>query len=256
MDLNDVAGFTDLVQSISQHGENSVDVLMHSPGGQVDAAERIVQILRQRFDHVSFLIPHSAYSAATMLALSGDEIILHPSATLGPIDPQIGGVPVRSITKGFEEARIAIETSGPEALPAYLPLLQKYSLDLLEICNDAEALAKELVTEWLGRYMLAGSRTDKARIESISEYFASYDLHLTHSRPITQAKLREHAPELKVEAASEELESLLWQAFILIDGLFDASPFVKLFENCHGISWGKIVQQQFIQFPLPTQQPG
>src|SRR6266700_2139216 len=87
IDLSDVDGFTDLVNSITN--SSKIDILLHSPGGRPDATERIVQILRNRFEDINFLIPHSAYSAATMMALSGNKIIMHPSATLGPIDPQI-----------------------------------------------------------------------------------------------------------------------------------------------------------------------
>jgi len=190
MDLDDVAGFTDLVESIESEDSKAVDVLIQSPGGAADAAERIVHILRQRFNDVAFLVPHSAYSAATMLALSGNQIILHPTATLGPIDPQINGVPARSIKRGFDKARQTIETSGPEALPAYIPLIEKYSLHLLEVCEDAESLARNLVTEWLENYMFSGSNMDKAKIKKISNYFSEYDHHLTHSRPITCEKLR------------------------------------------------------------------
>ena len=91
IDISDIDGFTDLVQSIKGKSD-SIDVLLHSPGGQPDATERIVHILRNKFKEVHFIVPHSAYSAATMLALSGDSITLHPSATLGPIDPQINGL--------------------------------------------------------------------------------------------------------------------------------------------------------------------
>ena len=48
IELSDVDGFTDLVQSITNNKEG-VDVLLHSPGGRVDATERIVYILRNRF---------------------------------------------------------------------------------------------------------------------------------------------------------------------------------------------------------------
>src|SRR4030042_4542535 len=82
IDLPDVDGFTDLINSVGDDCK-SVDVLIHSPGGRPDATERIVGILRNKFDEVNFLIPHSAYSAVTMLALSGNGIGLHPSATLG-----------------------------------------------------------------------------------------------------------------------------------------------------------------------------
>src|SRR3989344_7173939 len=85
IDLSDVDGFTDLINSVK--GSKSIDVLLHSPGGRPDATERLVCLLRDKFEEINFLIPHSAYSAATMLALSGNSIVLHSSAILGPIDP-------------------------------------------------------------------------------------------------------------------------------------------------------------------------
>ena len=80
IDISDVEGFTDLIQPVKN--KKAVDVLLHSPGGMPDATERIVELLRTHFEEVDFLIPHSAYSAATMLALSGNNIILHPSAEI------------------------------------------------------------------------------------------------------------------------------------------------------------------------------
>jgi ClpP class serine protease len=163
IDLSDIDGFTDLVQSLSGQGD-SVDVLLHSPGGQPEATERIVHILRNRFNEVHFIVPHSAYSAATMLALSGDSITLHPSATLGLIDPQLNGIPARSIKRGFEKVKEIIKTEGPEALPAYIPLIEKYTLDLLEICEDSEKLSKELVSNWITKYMLKGEENMKIKL--------------------------------------------------------------------------------------------
>lgn len=146
IDLSDVDGFTDLINLYNEKDE--IDVLLHSQGGRPDATERIVNILRNNFSKVHFIIPHSAYSAATMLALSGNTITLHPSATMGPIDPQLNGTPARSIKRGFERVRDIIKEEGPEVLPAYIPLIEKYSLDLLEICDNSEKLSKELVTRW------------------------------------------------------------------------------------------------------------
>src|SRR4051794_24383501 len=66
IDLGDVDGFTDLVEGVDENALG-VDVLIHSPGGSPEACERVVGILRNRFDKdVQFLVPHSAYSAATM----------------------------------------------------------------------------------------------------------------------------------------------------------------------------------------------
>src|SRR3989344_2275034 len=240
IDLTDVDGFTDLINSVK--GNGSVDVLLHSPGGRPDATERLVGLLRGKFDEVNFLIPHSAYSAATMLALSGNSIILHPSAILGPIDPQINGVPARSIKRGFEKAKERIAKEGPEALPAYIPLIEKYSLELLELCEDSEKLSKDLVSAWLKKYMFKGEKVDK-KIKKAVSYFSDYDTHLMHSRPLPIDKLT--AFGLKIELADDTLQDLLWEAYILLNGFFNVSPFVKLYESAHGVSWGKQFQQVF-----------
>ena len=252
IDLSDVDGFTDLVNSVK--GNNSVDVLLHSPGGRPDATERLVGLLRGKFEEVNFLIPHSAYSAATMLALSGNHIILHSSATLGPIDPQINGIPARSIKRGFEKVKERIAKEGPETLPAYIPLIEKYSLDLLELCEDSEKLAKELVSTWLKKYMFKGEKNIGRTISKAVKYFSDYDKHLMHSRPLPLEKLTELS--LKIELADDILQDLLWEAYILLNGFFNVSPFVKLYENTHGVSWGKQLQQVFIgQQPQQKIQP-
>lgn len=248
IDLSDVDGFTDLINSVK--GSKSIDVLLHSPGGRPDATERLVCLLRDKFEEINFLIPHSAYSAATMLALSGNSIVLHSSAILGPIDPQINGVPARSIKRGFEKAKERIAKEGPEALPAYIPLIEKYSLELLELCDDSEKLSKELVSTWLKKYMFKGEKNVDKKIKKAVRYFSDYDTHLMHSRPLPMDKLT--AFGLKIELADDTLQDLLWESYILLNGFFNVSPFVKLYESTHGVSWGKQFQQ-IIVGPQPQQ---
>lgn len=252
IDISDVDGFTDLVQSTN--GSEEVDVLLHSPGGRPDATERIVHILRNKFKKVHFLIPHSAYSAATMLALSGDSVTLHPSATLGPIDPQLNGTPARSIKRGFEKVKEIIKQEGPEALPAYIPLIEKYSLDLLELCEDSEKLSKDLVSDWIKTFMLKGVEVYPNQIADAVDFFSDYDKHLLHSRPLIISKLSEF--KLNIEQANNDLSQLLWEAYIHLNGFFGLTPFVKLYESRHGVSWGKQFQQIIIpqqgQFPRPV----
>ncbi len=260
IDLSDVDGFTDLVNSIPSE-ITSVDVLIHSPGGRPDATERIVEILRSRFQQVDFLIPHSAYSAATMLALSGNNIVLHPSATLGPVDPQVGipaknglvrFVPAKSILNGFDHAKSIIKRDGAKVLPAYLPLIEQYSLDLFELCYDSEKLSKELVSTWLKKYMFAGQRMNGQKLKKMVSYFSDYNSHKIHSRPLTPEKIAD-LTDLKVSVASGSLKDLLWEAYILLNGFFSISPFIKLYESKTGVSWGK--HFQMFQGGVPPQQP-
>lgn len=247
IDIQDIEGFTDLVNSIKE--SDSVDVLIHSPGGSADVTERIVNILG-KFKEVHFLIPHSAYSAATMLALSGDSITMHPSATLGPIDPQLDGIPARSIKRGFENAKSKIKDEGPQSLPAYMPLIQKYTLHLLELCEDAEKLSKELVANWLTSKMLRGK--DEKEIKSVVDFFSAYDTHLAHSRPLLFSKISGFG--LNISIPDAKVQQLMWEIYLHINGFFNASPFFKLYENAHGISWGRQVNVK-AQGDVPTPNP-
>jgi len=247
IDISDVDGFTDMVNSYKS--KNAIDILLHSPGGRPDATERIVTILRNNFKEVHFLIPHSAYSAATMLALSGNSIVLHPSATLGPIDPQINGTPARSIKRGFEKVRDLITKEGPESLPAYIPLIEKYTLDLLELCEDSEKLSQELVTNWLQDYMFQG-KGDEEKINAAVVFFSDYDRHLIHSRPIFYDKIKDF--NLNISIADNKLAELMWEVYVLLNGFFNASQFVKLYENKVGVSWGKQMNI-IVQSPPQTQ---
>lgn len=64
----------------------AIDVLLHTTGGDPDAAYRIAQVLRDFAEEVTFLVPEFAWSAGTLLALSGNSVVLGAHARLGPID--------------------------------------------------------------------------------------------------------------------------------------------------------------------------
>ncbi len=60
---------------IEDLGKN-VDIIIHSPGGSAEATQSIVGMLRENFDNIRFIIPNMSKSAATMMAMSGDEIMM------------------------------------------------------------------------------------------------------------------------------------------------------------------------------------
>lgn len=239
INLTDIDGFTDLIYSVDDKYDE-VDILLHSPGGSPDATERIVNLIRKRFSgNVTYLIPHSAYSAATMMALSGNQIILHPSATLGPIDPQINGTPARAFIRGFEKVRDLIQEEGPSIVPAYLPMLKQYSLHFLEQCADAEKLSKALAKEWIIEYMFGGEEINEDEVDQLVTFLSDYDNHKLHSRPIYLEKLNEF--KINATEADGDLQELMREAHILLSGFFDLTPFVKIYENSSGLSYGRQV---------------
>lgn len=238
-------------------------MLIVSNGGSAEAAERIVRLLRERFNTVRFILPANAFSAATLICFSGDEIIMDSRATLGPIDPQINGVPARAILRAFENVEKRLIEEGPRALTPYMPLLSKYDLHVLEICKSAEELSKELAQTWLGAYMLGGSK-DETKIKEIVDFFSDYDIHKSHGRSIDRGKAKELG--LKVTNVEEitDLSRLVRSLYNQYELWFDKSPFYKMFENGYGINWGRQAKEVAIQLPLmvppgtpmPAPQPG
>jgi ClpP class serine protease len=79
--------------------DQPIDLILHTPGGLVLAAEQITKALVEHKGKVTVFIPHYAMSGGTLIALAADEIVMDVNAVLGPVDPQIGGMPAASIVK-------------------------------------------------------------------------------------------------------------------------------------------------------------
>jgi ClpP class serine protease len=82
--------------------ELPIDVILHTPGGLVLAAEQIARALRDHPGRVTMFVPHYAMSGGTLIALAADEIIMDPHAVLGPVDPQLGNHPAVSILAAIQ----------------------------------------------------------------------------------------------------------------------------------------------------------
>jgi ClpP class serine protease len=83
--------------------EQPIDMILHTPGGLAIAALQIARALRAHPGRVTVFVPHFAMSGGTLVALGADEIVMTGHAMLGPIDPQINGMPAASIIKVASE---------------------------------------------------------------------------------------------------------------------------------------------------------
>ena len=70
--------------------DQPIDMILHTPGGLVLAAEQIAKALVEHKGKVTVFVPHYAMSGGTLIALAADEIVMDANAVLGPVDPQIG----------------------------------------------------------------------------------------------------------------------------------------------------------------------
>ncbi len=83
-----------------------IDLIVHTPGGLVLAAEQIASALKKHGAKVTVFVPHYAMSGGTLIALAADEIIMDENAVMGPVDPQLGQYPAASILKVLEKKDI------------------------------------------------------------------------------------------------------------------------------------------------------
>jgi len=91
--------------------EMPIDLIVHTPGGLVLASDQIAYALKRHAGKVTVVVPHYAMSGGTLVALAADEILMDRDAVLGPVDPQLGGLP-----RGFWPAASilsALETDNP-----------------------------------------------------------------------------------------------------------------------------------------------
>ncbi len=267
LDHSDLTPFSDLTRTVTG---DSIDVLLHSPGGLAEAAERIVDLLRARFKSVRFIIPHTAFSAATMLATSADELVLDDTSALGPIDPQIVTrdpqtgqtmtVPTQAILDAFNNAKDDI-MANPDALGVYLPLLSKLDLPIFEICKNADKLSKTLVNQWLKKYLLRDEPNVGARADEITDYFSSHKDRLSHGRPITLGTIKNELRIRRVLDLKDDppLRDLIGELWGEIEWFVDQTGTAKFFENAYGVAFRRTFQTQqqvgILPFPFPLPQP-
>lgn len=92
-----------LMKTIAAAGDKPIDLVLHTPGGLVIAAEQIARVLKEHKAGVTVIVPQYAMSGGTMLALASDLIIMDRHAMLGPVDPQLNGLPASSYMRVMAE---------------------------------------------------------------------------------------------------------------------------------------------------------
>jgi len=86
----DIEDAEELLRGIRSAGSRPIDVILHTPGGQLLPSIQIARALKKHNGKTRAIVPHYAMSGGTIIALACDEILMDPDAVIGPIDPQVG----------------------------------------------------------------------------------------------------------------------------------------------------------------------
>jgi hypothetical protein len=257
----DVRGLAEVVRGLE---EDAVDLILHSPGGSPEAAESIVAVLRSQFKTVRVLVPVMAKSAATMIALSANEILMPISAELGPIDPQFllsdgrGSqrmTPAQAIIDEVQRAQQAVTAGQPDA-PVWLMQVQGQPPGLYQQALNAVQLSKQLVKGWLEKYMFAGDPNAAATAQAIVDYLGDHNRFLSHARRVDFKALADMGAKVfNITDVDRQLWQLLEELWYTVEHTFQGSAVFKMWENSKGIGLFQVMRPQMILAAAPEGRP-
>jgi hypothetical protein len=203
----------------------AISIMLETTGGYIEVVERIYNVFRKHYSHVGFIVPNFAYSAGTVLVLSGDEIYMDYYAVLGPIDPQLESENQRFVSglgylAKYQELLESINKAPtPDAVRAQLAyLLKKFDPAELFDLEQAKKHAEDLLEEWLSIHKFknwdetASQKkpiTDverRARAREIAETLGKPDRWHSHGRGISLKVLQSDEIKLKIVDFGENAE--------------------------------------------------
>ncbi|QXJ31844.1 SDH family Clp fold serine proteinase [Saccharolobus shibatae] len=222
--------------------------IIHSPGGQIEATQSIIEYLRQKFDRITVVVPDAAMSAATLFALASDEVIMGKHSNLGPIDPQFvvtmpyGQVSIsaQSVLEEFERAKEEVKKDR-DSLLVWAPKIQQYPPGILEEARNALELTKKLGREWLVKYMFKGDADAEKKAERIVNYLSDHKELKSHATPISRDKLKELGLKITDLENDQNLQDLILSVYHITRITFQLTTAHKIVENSNGRAFIKLV---------------
>jgi len=201
-----------------------VDLFIHSNGGHGTTPWRIVNLIREYTKDFAVLVPHHAFSAATLIALGANKIIMHKMGCLGPIDPSVANpfnpahpqnpgqlipISVEDVSAYFTLIKDDIGVQHEdELIQAVIALTDKIHPLALGNVQRSHQQSRLIARKLLRKHMPEVEREHE--IDQLIENLKS-NLYF-HGHPINRVEARADL-NLKVEDASTALERSMWALY-------------------------------------------
>ena len=215
-----------------------LDLILHTPGGDLAATEALVEYLWAQFDRdIRTFVPQLAMSAGTMIACASREIVMGAQSSLGPIDPQFDGKAAQAILSEFQLALDGAE-NNPKSVPLWQQIISRYPTTLLVECVQAIDWSDEMARKWLAENMFSAEHDREEKARRIVEFLSDHEETVTHSRHIPASKCREIG--LKVVALEDDnrLQDLALTVHHAYMHTFSMTTASKIVENHLGVAVG------------------
>lgn len=239
----DKSGFMLAIHKLDK--AKGLDLLLHTPGGDIAATESLVDYLYSIFDKdIRVIVPQISMSAGTMIALSAKEIIMGKHSNLGPIDPQIGGVAAQAVVDEFKQA-VEDVRSNPSSGILWQSIIGKYHPTFLGACKQAIEWSERMVRSWLEKNMCDG---DPGTVEKILQTFSNHQEQKSHSRHISRSECDDVGLKILKLEDNQELQDAVLTAHHMFFHTFSRTTAVKIIENHNGVAY--LENQAIPQMPV------
>ncbi|NMC50279.1 MAG: S49 family peptidase [Desulfovibrio sp.] len=229
----DMNGFMNAVHGLDR--TKGLDLFLHTPGGNIAAAESIVEYLRRMFGmDIRAIIPQLALSAGTMIACSCKSVLMGKQSSLGPIDPQFGMISARGVKDEFQRAIDEVK-ADPSKTPIWQAIIGKYHPTFIAQCENACRWAEDLVKAWLETNMFSGDPNPKQTASEVTDKLIDYGHKVNHGKHLSIDEVRE-----KVGLVVEQIENCQHMQDLILTvhhtymHTLSNSNAVKIIENHNG----------------------
>jgi len=214
-----------------------LDLILHTPGGEVAATESLVHYLRTMFGtDIRAIVPQIAMSAGTMIACATKEIVLGKHSNLGPIDPPFGGIPAYGVLDEFSKALAEIK-KDPHSTPLWQVIVGKYHPTFLGECEYAIKWSKQITTDWLATGMFAGKTDARRCARRLVNKLSDHNRTKTHSRHISPDDCKALGLNVIDLEGDPVLQDLVLTVHHCYMHTFSNSTAIKITENHKGIAF-------------------
>ena len=249
---DDKNGFMTVIHEMDRTA--GLDLILHTPGGEIAATESLVDYLRSMFGtDIRAIVPQIAMSGGTMIACACKEILMGKHSNLGPIDPQFAGIPAHGVVEEFNRAKKEIREDVSN-IPIWQPIIAKYNPTLIGECEKAIAWSTEMTSEWLSTGMFKRDDAKEEKIKRILEELGDHALTKSHSRHISVERCRNMGLHVLALEESHELQEAVLSLHHACMLTFSATNAIKIIENHSGAAFIKMLQQLLVSGPSMTDQ--
>lgn len=232
---NDKNGFMTTVHGLDR--TKGLDLILHTPGGESAATESLVDYLRQMFGtDIRAIVPQLALSAGTMIACSCKTIIMGKQSSLGPIDPQINGVPAHGIIEEFSQAYDECKKNQIK-IPLWQPIIAKYTPTLIGEAKKAITWSEEMVKDWLITGMFSKAENPESDADRVISELGDHALTKSHARHISSLKCSEIGLNIEMLEDNQDLQDAVLSIHHACIHTLSSTPACKIIENQDGTAF-------------------